>query len=54
MCVTSRPEARAASQPIAGTKDMEMTSVGLAGESLTDVKSMVRNIQVPAEVSAII
>jgi len=31
-----------------------MTSVGLAGEPLTDVLSMVRNIQVSAEVSAII
>ena len=33
---------------------MEMTSVGLAGEYLTDVASMVRNIQVSAEVSTII
>ncbi len=33
---------------------MEMTSVGLAGEPLTDVLSMVRNILVCAEVLAII
>ncbi len=52
--VTSRPEAHAAPQHVAGTKDMEMTSVGLAGEYLTDVGSMVHNIQVSAEVSTII
>lgn len=38
--VTSRPEAHAASQPIAGTKDKEMTSEGLAGESLTGARSV--------------